>query len=40
MKIENPFENYTNVFDENNCKRINNTNAKELKENTTYQISN
>lgn len=38
MKIENPFENYTNVFDENNCKRINNTNAKELKE--KYNLSN
>lgn len=37
MKIENPFENYTNVFDENNCKRINNTNATELKE--KYNLS-
>ena len=38
MKIENTFENYTNVFDENNCKRINNSNAKELKE--KYNLSN
>lgn len=37
MKIENPFENYTNVFDENNCKRINNTNTTELKE--KYNLS-
>ena len=51
MKIKNPFDDYANQFSANCRQRINNTNAKELKEKynlsnieldtyTTHQISN